>query len=100
VTPFDKVTGVAFKKSEGPPAYTKVFGEAVVELARLDKRIVGITAAMPDGTGLDQLQRAIPEQFYDVGIAEQHGVTVCCRPRHSGVPADRRHLLDISAKGF
>ncbi len=87
VTPFDKVTGVAFKKSEGPPAYTKVFGEAVVELARLDKRIVGITAAMPDGTGLDQLQREIPEQFYDVGIAEQHGVTFAaglatqgCRP--------------------
>jgi len=75
VTPFDKVTGIAHKKSEGPPAYTKVFGQAVVDLARRDKLIVGITAAMPDGTGLDQLQREIPTQFYDVGIAEQHGVT-------------------------
>lgn len=75
VTPFDKVTGLSPKKAAGPPAYTKVFGEAVVELAREIPNLVGITAAMPDGTGLDQLQRALPERFYDVGIAEQHGVT-------------------------
>jgi len=76
VTPFDKVTGVATaKKSQGPPAYTAVFGKALVELAKKDPRVVGITAAMPDGTGLDQLQREMPDRFYDVGIAEQHGVT-------------------------
>ncbi len=75
VTPFDKVTGVSPKKVEGTPAYTKVFGNAVVELAKRNPRIVGITAAMPDGTGLDILQKEIPERFYDVGIAEQHGVT-------------------------
>lgn len=75
VTPFDKVTGVSPKKAEGPPAYTKVFGAAVVELARQTPNLVAITAAMPDGTGLDQLQRQMPERFYDVGIAEQHGVT-------------------------
>lgn len=75
VTPFDKVTGVAPKKSEGPPAYTKVFGQTLVELARENQRIVGITAAMPDGTGLDLVQKALPDQVYDVGIAEQHGVT-------------------------
>jgi 1-deoxy-D-xylulose-5-phosphate synthase len=75
VTSFDKVTGRSAKKSDGPPAYTKVFGAAVVELARMIPNIVGITAAMPDGTGLDQLQRQIPERFFDVGIAEQHGVT-------------------------
>jgi 1-deoxy-D-xylulose-5-phosphate synthase len=75
VTPFDKVTGVAAKKADGPPAYTKVFGRAVVEIAKAQPTVVGITAAMPDGTGLDQLQREIPAQFYDVGIAEQHGVT-------------------------
>ncbi len=75
VTPFDKVTGVSPKKADGPPAYTKVFGKAMVELARANPRIVGITAAMPDGTGLDQLQKELPERFYDVGIAEQHGVT-------------------------
>ncbi len=75
VTPFDKVTGTSPKKTDGPPAYTKVFGKAVVELAKQNPKIVGITAAMPDGTGLDQLQAAIPSKFFDVGIAEQHGVT-------------------------
>jgi len=75
VTPFDKVTGRAQKTTDGPPAYTKVFGRAVVELAKQNPRIVGITAAMPEGTGLDQLQKEIPERFFDVGIAEQHAVT-------------------------
>ncbi len=75
VTPFDKVTGLAPKKSDGPPAYTKVFGEALVQLVREEPRIVGITAAMPDGTGLDLLQKEAPKNFYDVGIAEQHAVT-------------------------
>ncbi len=75
VTPFDKVTGRSPKKADGPPAYTKVFGKAVVQLAKQNPHIVGITAAMPDGTGLDQLQSEMPERFYDVGIAEQHGVT-------------------------
>ena len=75
VTPFDKVTGVSPKKASGPPAYTKIFGTAVVDLARQTPNLVAMTAAMPDGTGLDQLQREMPERFYDVGIAEQHGVT-------------------------
>jgi 1-deoxy-D-xylulose-5-phosphate synthase len=75
VSPFDKVTGMSPRKPTGPPGYTKVFGSAVVELARQDPGIVGVTAAMPDGTGLDQLQKELPDRFYDVGIAEQHGVT-------------------------
>lgn len=75
VTPFDKVTGISPKKTESAPAYTKIFGRAVVELARQNDRVVALTAAMPDGTGLDQLQKEMPERFYDVGIAEQHGVT-------------------------
>jgi 1-deoxy-D-xylulose-5-phosphate synthase len=75
VTPFDKVTGLSPKKPDTSPAYTKVFGQAVVELAKQNPKIVGITAAMPDGTGLDQLQAAIPERFFDVGIAEQHAIT-------------------------
>lgn len=75
VTPFDKVTGISPKKADGPPAYTKVFGKALVELAKQNPRLVGITAAMPDGTGLDQLQKELPDRFYDVGIAEQHGIT-------------------------
>ncbi|HCV42778.1 MAG TPA: 1-deoxy-D-xylulose-5-phosphate synthase [Bacteroidetes bacterium] len=75
VTPFDKVTGVSAKKTESAPAYTKVFGSALVELARQNSKIVAITAAMPDGTGLDQLQQTFPDRFFDVGIAEQHAVT-------------------------
>lgn len=75
VTPFNKVTGQAEKKAPGPPAYTKVFGEALVQIARQNPKVVGITAAMPDGTGLDHLAEAIPNRCYDVGIAEQHAVT-------------------------
>ena len=56
------------------PQYTKVFGEAIVREAERDERVVGITAAMNTGTGLDILQKAIPERYYDVGIAEQHAV--------------------------
>jgi 1-deoxy-D-xylulose-5-phosphate synthase len=74
VTPFDKVTGKAIKKSD-VPSYTKIFGETLVEIAKMNEKVVGITAAMPDGTGLDILQREIPERFFDVGIAEQHAVT-------------------------
>ncbi len=75
VTPFDKVTGLSQKKADGAPTYTKVFGQAVVEIARENPKVVGICAAMPDGTGLDQLQQVLPERFFDVGIAEQHAVT-------------------------
>ncbi|HTY58486.1 MAG TPA: 1-deoxy-D-xylulose-5-phosphate synthase [Bacteroidota bacterium] len=75
VTPFDKVTGLSPKKPETTPAYTKVFGNAVVQLAKMNPKIVALTAAMPDGTGLDRLQKEMPDRFYDVGIAEQHGVT-------------------------
>jgi 1-deoxy-D-xylulose-5-phosphate synthase len=75
VTPFDKVTGLSPKKADGPPAYTKVFGKALTELAKANPKIIGITAAMPDGTGLDILQKELPKNFFDVGIAEQHGVT-------------------------
>jgi 1-deoxy-D-xylulose-5-phosphate synthase len=59
---------------EGPTTFTQAFGEALVELARADERVVGITAAMASGTGLDLLQGAMPERFFDVGIAEAHAV--------------------------
>lgn len=74
VTPFDKITGIS-PKSSAPPAFTKIFGNAMVEICRQNPKVVGITAAMPDGTGLDILQQAMPEKFFDVGIAEQHAVT-------------------------
>src|SRR6202000_760095 len=57
-----------------PPAYTQVFGEALVAEARRDPRVVGITAAMNSGTGLNILQRELPDRYYDVGIAEQQAV--------------------------
>ncbi len=59
---------------EGPTTFTEAFGEAVVEMARADERVVGITAAMASGTGLDLLKKEMPERFYDVGIAEAHAV--------------------------
>ncbi|MCX6171031.1 MAG: 1-deoxy-D-xylulose-5-phosphate synthase [Ignavibacteriales bacterium] len=74
-TPFDKVTGEAIKKSGGAPAYTTIFGNALVEIARQNSQVVAITAAMPDGTGLDILQKELPERYFDVGIAEEHAVT-------------------------
>ncbi|HHS12654.1 MAG TPA: 1-deoxy-D-xylulose-5-phosphate synthase [bacterium] len=57
------------------PAYTEIFGKTLVELAEKDERIVGVTAAMADGTGMAFLQKSFPERFFDVGIAEQHAVT-------------------------
>ncbi|MDD5361854.1 MAG: 1-deoxy-D-xylulose-5-phosphate synthase [Ignavibacteria bacterium] len=74
LNPFDKSTGIELKKSS-VPAYTKVFGEALVELAKRDEKIIAITAAMPDGTGLNAMAVSIPERYFDVGIAEQHAVT-------------------------
>ena len=61
-------------KFAAPPQYTTVFGEALVEECRRDERVVGITAAMNSGTGLNILQQELPERYYDVGIAEQHAV--------------------------
>jgi len=75
VTPFDKVTGISPKNPNAPPAFTAIFGDALVEICKENPKVVGITAAMPDGTGLTALQKAMPERFFDVGIAEQHAVT-------------------------
>jgi len=75
VTPFDKITGKAPKKTGGMPSYTSVFADALIEIIRKNPKVVGITAAMSSGTGLDKLQREIPEKYFDVGIAEQHAVT-------------------------
>ncbi len=74
---FDIETGEASAASSDklPPTFTAVFGGALVELAKKDPRICAITAAMPEGTGLDQFRDAFPERYYDVGIAEEHAVT-------------------------
>jgi 1-deoxy-D-xylulose-5-phosphate synthase len=75
VVRFDVATGVQAKSKPGAPSYTKVFGESLVREAKKDERIVAITAAMPSGTGIDIFQKSFPERTFDVGIAEQHGVT-------------------------
>ncbi len=75
VTPFHVLTGKA-KKEKGPvPTYTDVFGQTLTRLAKENPKVVGITAAMGSGTGIDKLSREVPNRTYDVGIAEQHAVT-------------------------
>jgi 1-deoxy-D-xylulose-5-phosphate synthase len=75
VAKFDVVTGEQKKSKGGPPAYQNVFGETLAKLANDDPRICAITAAMPSGTGVDKFAKAHPDKAFDVGIAEQHGVT-------------------------
>src|SRR2546429_2425543 len=72
---FDYETGVIKKNPADPPTYTDVFANTLVELAEKDKSIVGITAAMAEGTGLKKMHQRFPERYFDVGIAEQHAVT-------------------------
>ncbi len=77
-SPFDKITGKALNpatKSKGAPKYQNVFGEALVELAAKDERIVSMTPAMPSGSSLWPMMNTFPERAFDVGIAEQHAVT-------------------------
>ena len=75
VAKFDVITGQQKKSAGGPPAYQNVFGETLAKLAESDPRICAITAAMPSGTGVDKFAKAHPTRSFDVGIAEQHGVT-------------------------
>jgi 1-deoxy-D-xylulose-5-phosphate synthase len=75
VVKFDVATGKQAKAQANAPAYTKVFGSSLVKEAEKDDKIVAITAAMPSGTGVDIFGKAFPERTFDVGIAEQHGVT-------------------------
>lgn len=75
---FDKVTGVIHKKTPNqpkPPKYQDVFGHTLVELAKSNEKIVGITPAMPSGSSMNIMMEALPERSFDVGIAEQHAVT-------------------------
>ncbi|HZW39846.1 MAG TPA: 1-deoxy-D-xylulose-5-phosphate synthase [Ignavibacteriaceae bacterium] len=83
-TPFDKVTGKAIKKSSGP-SYTSIFGKALVEIVKDNPDVVGITGAMPDGTGLDFLQKQFPQNYFDVGIAEEHAVTFAAGMATQGI---------------
>ena len=75
VQKFDVITGTQAKAPPGPPQYQNVFGDALVREGERDPTIVAITAAMPGGTGVDRFAKAFPDRAFDVGIAEQHGVT-------------------------
>ncbi len=75
VVKFDVATGAQAKSKSHAPQYTKVFGESLIKEARKDDKIIAITAAMPSGTGLDMFAKEFPNRCFDVGIAEQHGVT-------------------------
>ena len=75
VVKFDVATGAQAKSKAGAPAYTKVYADALIKEAKKDDKIVAITAAMPSGTGLDLFAKEFPDRCFDVGIAEQHGIT-------------------------
>jgi 1-deoxy-D-xylulose-5-phosphate synthase len=75
VSRFNVVTGEQAKAPPGPPTYTRVFADALIEAAEADERVVAVTAAMPAGTGLDRFAKRFPTRCFDVGIAEQHAVT-------------------------
>ena len=74
---FDVLTGEQKKSASNAPSYTRVFADALIDEAARDPRIVAVTAAMPDGTGLDRFHARFPARCFDVGIAEQHAVTFC-----------------------
>jgi 1-deoxy-D-xylulose-5-phosphate synthase len=72
---FEVETGTCIDPANAVPTYTQVFGQALVEMAAKDERVVAVTAAMPEGTGLADFAELYPDRFFDVGIAEQHGVS-------------------------
>ena len=76
VTPFDPSKGMVSSKKPSKPTYSKVFGDWACDMARLDKRLVAITPAMREGSGLVRYEQENPDRYFDVGIAEQHSVTV------------------------
>ena len=76
--PFDPKTGLPYQSSKAAaPSYTSVFGDTMCELMASDEKIIALTAAMPDGTGVDKVLEKFPDRAFDVGIAEQHAVTFC-----------------------
>lgn len=85
VTGFSKETGEPVSKPGKAPSYTSIFSQTICRLAETDKKLVGITAAMPEGTGLSKFSKMYPERFYDVGIAEQHAVTFAAAMRMNGM---------------
>jgi 1-deoxy-D-xylulose-5-phosphate synthase len=82
---FDYTTGEIKKNAGDPPTYTEIFAKTLVEIAENDSSVVGITAAMAEGTGLKKMHQRFPERYFDVGIAEQHAVTFAAGMATSGI---------------
>ena len=85
IGPFDLDSGEACVTSTSSETYSKSFGKAMIKLAKNDEDVVGITAAMPDGTGLKEFSKIFPKRFFDVGIAEQHAVTLAAGMAKNGL---------------
>lgn len=99
--PFDPKTGIPVKTgSSSAPTYTEVFGNTMIELMKQDERIVALTAAMPDGTGVDKVLEVFPDRSYDVGIAEQHAVTFCAGMACEGVKPVAAIYSTFLQRGF
>ena len=97
VSKFNVLTGEQKKGAAGPPSYTKVFAEALIAEAERDEKVVAITAAMPSGTGLDLFAKRFPKRCFDVGIAEQHGVTFAAGLAAEGFRPFARDLFHLPA---
>ncbi|HET7815028.1 MAG TPA: 1-deoxy-D-xylulose-5-phosphate synthase, partial [Candidatus Baltobacteraceae bacterium] len=82
---FNKTDGAIIKKPDAPQTFSQAFGEAMVRVAERDSRVIGITAAMPDGTGLAKFGKAFPQRYFDVGIAEAHAVCFAAGAATSGM---------------
>ncbi len=95
---FDIETGES--KKEKIKDYSKVFGEKLVEIASKNKKVVAITAAMKDGTGLEEFAKKFPDRFFDVGIAEQHAVRICRRTCKSWYGTDCSNIFFLLSESF
>jgi 1-deoxy-D-xylulose-5-phosphate synthase len=82
---FDRSNGQVIKKPDAPQTFSQAFGEAMISVAQRDNRVIGITAAMPDGTGLAKFGKAFPDRYFDVGIAEAHAVCFAAGAATSGL---------------
>ena len=100
ISPFDKITGVPIKKATSNPSWSKAFGQALVELAERDDKIVAITPAMKEGSGLTEFAERFPERFFDVGIAEQHAATFAGGLAREGIKPVLSYYSTFLQRGY
>ncbi len=94
---FNPAEGIQPSAAPRKQTYTQVFGEWLCDMAAADKRLVGITPAMREGSGMVEFEKRFPDRYFDVGIAEQHAVTFAARPGLRGPEARGGDLLDLPA---